>query len=123
MSNVNESILNSVKQALTGVAEDYTVFDPQIIIHINSALTTLNQLGIGAENGYFIDGAEQTWGDYLGSNEHMLEFVKLFVINKVKMGFDPPSQNSFVLTSLEQQTKELEWRISVIADQLKSSNS
>ena len=43
---MSESILFSVKDVL-GLAEDYTVFDQQVIMHINSALATLHQNGIG----------------------------------------------------------------------------
>ena len=45
-----ESILTSIKK-LVGIAEDYTVFDTDFIIYINSAFATLNQLGIGPIKG------------------------------------------------------------------------
>ena len=41
-----ESILTSIKKLL-GIPEDYTAFDDQIIIHINSVFMILNQLGVG----------------------------------------------------------------------------
>ena len=43
-----ESILTSIKKLL-GVAEEYEHFDPDIIMHINSVLMILTQLGIGPE--------------------------------------------------------------------------
>lgn len=41
-----ESILTSIKKLL-GIAEEYTQFDNDIIMHINSVFTTLTQLGVG----------------------------------------------------------------------------
>lgn len=115
---MEESILTSVKMALMGVTEDYTAFDPQIILNINSVFTTLWQLGVGPGNGFSINDATTKWSDYLSDNEELLQFVKLFVVNRVKLSFDPPS-SSFVLSALETQTKELEWRISIMVDHLK----
>ena len=46
-----ESILTSIKKLL-GIPEDYTAFDDQIIIHINSVFMILNQLGVGPKDGF-----------------------------------------------------------------------
>jgi len=115
---MDESILTSVKMALMGVTEDYTAFDPQIILNINSVFPTLQQLGVGPEEGFSIADSSSKWSDYLGENETLLQSVKLFVVNKVKLSFDPPS-SSFVLSALETQTKELEWRIAVMVDHIR----
>lgn len=115
---MDESILTSVKMALMGVTEDYTAFDPQIILNINSVFPTLHQLGVGPEEGFSISDASSKWSDFLGENETLLQFVKLFIVNKVKLSFDPPS-SSFVLSALETQTKELEWRIAVMVDHIR----
>lgn len=40
------SILVSTKAAL-GMTEDYKAFDPQIIMHINSIFSILQQMGVG----------------------------------------------------------------------------
>ena len=48
-----ESILTSIKKLL-GIAEEYEHFDADIIMHINSALMVLTQLGIGPSNGLII---------------------------------------------------------------------
>ena len=112
---MSESILLSVKKALTGVTEDYEAFDDQLILHINGTFATLNQLGVGPDNGYMIASDEETWSDYLGENETLLAFVKPYMVNKVKLAFDPPS-SSFVLSSLEKQNEELTWRIRVMVD-------
>ena len=43
---MEQSILKSTKNIL-GIADDYDVFDLQIMTHINSAFSTLTQLGVG----------------------------------------------------------------------------
>lgn len=46
-----DSILVSIKKLL-GIAADYTHFDPDIIMHINSAFSVLTQLGVGPPEGF-----------------------------------------------------------------------
>ena len=45
---MNESILTSIKKTLR-ITEEYTHFDHDIIIHINTVLMILHQLGVGPE--------------------------------------------------------------------------
>lgn len=107
-----DSILTSIKKLL-GIQEDYTHFDTDIIIHINSALMILNQLGVGKEN-FFITSEDETWDDFLGDNKS-LEAIKTIVYLRVRLTFDPPS-NAFVVDSIERMIKELEWRVNVNAE-------
>jgi hypothetical protein len=107
---VNDSILTSTKQAL-GLAEDYTAFDPDVIMHINSVFSTLNQLGIGPDLGFMIEDKEALWATFLGSDPR-LNNVKTYVYLRVRMLFDPP-QTGFHTTAMQEQIKELEWRINV----------
>lgn len=107
-----DSILTSIKKLL-GIQEDYTHFDTDIIIHINSALMILNQLGVGKEN-FFITSDDETWDDFLDDNKS-LEAIKTIVYLRVRLTFDPPS-NAFVVDSIERMIKELEWRVNVNAE-------
>ena len=84
-----ESILTSIKKLL-GMTEDYTAYDDQIIIHVNSVFMILTQLGIGPENGFAIKDKEAIWNDFV-SDETKLELVKSYVYLKVKLLFDPHS--------------------------------
>lgn len=104
-----ESILTCVKRVVGGIAEDDTVYDKELIVHINGALAILNQLGVGPRQGFLIKGKDETWTDFIGSDKD-LEMVKLVVSNRVQLSFDPPA-NSFLVNALEEQIKELEWRI------------
>ena len=45
-ASMDDSILDTIKQLL-GIQYDYTAFDTDIIVHINSAFMALNQLGVG----------------------------------------------------------------------------
>ena len=110
---MEESILRSI-QALLGPDSDYDVFIPDILIHINSAISVLTQLGIGPEDGFRITGPNETWSDLL-SDDKKLEDVKTYIYFKVKLGFDPPS-NSSLVTFYKQECNELEWRINVAVD-------
>lgn len=108
-----ESILTSIKKLL-GITEEYTHFDPDIIIHINSAFMVLGQLGVGPTNGYTISDASAVWSDFIG-DETNIEAVKTYVYLKVRMMFDPP-QSSAVMDAIKTQISELEWRLNVAVD-------
>lgn len=105
-----DSILDGTKKAL-GLAPDYDVFDPDIIMHINSVFSTLNQLGLGPEEGFRIENADATWDTFLGDNQQ-LNSVKTYVYLRVRLIFDPPT-TSFVMEALKEQLREYEWRFNV----------
>ena len=107
---MNDSILTSTKKIL-GIEEDYTAFDPDIITHINSVFSTLNQLGLGPMEGFMIQDATATWGDFL-LDDPRLNNVKSYVYLRVRILFDPPT-TSYLLEAMKEQYKELEWRLSV----------
>ena len=109
---MEESILNEIKKMLGLIDQDYTVFDNDIIVAINSAIGVLNQIGIGTE-GFFLTGSNQKWSDLLGTNKLGLQMIKEYVFIKVRIAFDPPTA-SFVLDSYNNIAKELEWRLNVI---------
>lgn len=108
-----DSILNTVKLAL-GVEADYNGFDTNILLDINSALSSLNQLGIGPRTGFIVKGESETWEDILGDSL-MLESAKSYVLHKVRLSFDPPT-NSFLVDAIQKQIQELEWRLMVQVD-------
>lgn len=107
---MENSILKSIKKRL-GLADDYDVFDQDVIDGINSALSTLNQLGVGPVNGFMIEDDTPTWEALLG-DDPKLNNVKEFIYLTVKRSFDPPA-TGFHSTALQQQLDELTWRINV----------
>jgi hypothetical protein len=107
---VAQSILNSTKKIL-GLAEDDTSFDLDILLHINSVLAILTQVGIGPEEGFTIEDSTPTWEAFFGTDKQ-LSLVKTYVYLKVRLVFDPPT-TSFAIESFNEQVKELEWRLNV----------
>lgn len=110
----NESILTSIKKML-GITEEYTHFDTDIIIHINSVFMILNQMGVGPSSGFIITDNAATWDEILNgstNSEANLESVKTYVYLKVKLIFDPPLSSS-VAEAMKQMISELEWRLNV----------
>ena len=111
--NHSNSILNTIKKAL-GIAEDYTEFDLDIIMHINSVFLTLNQLGVGPASGFRIENEKDEWDDYVDDDDY-LDAIKTYIYLKVKTVFDPPL-NSTVMDAMKQSINELEWRLNIQVD-------
>lgn len=108
---VSGSILKSIKKML-GVDPTMDMFDLDICMNINSALANLNQIGLGPYDGFYVNGPEDKWSDFLGvNNMHVLQNAKQYVYIWVKRVFDPPGATNH-LTALDNTIKELEWRIS-----------
>ena len=108
-----DSILTSTKKML-GIAPDYTHFDPDITMHINSVFLTLAQLGVGPEEGFAIESDQDEWSDFIGDSK-LLNAVKSWTYLKVRLLFDPP-QSSAAVESINRMISEFEWRINVTVD-------
>lgn len=113
MATFDESILVETKKTL-GIDEDVIIFDTDIRMHINSALGTLNQLGIGPAGGFEITGVEQTWADLL-VEDLKLSPAKSYIYLRVKMLFDPPA-NSWLTVAMKEQIEQLEWRLNSVRE-------
>lgn len=107
---MTDSILDSVKKVLN-LSSDYTPFDQDIIMHINSVFSALNQLGVGPEAGFMIEDKDAVWFDFL-EGDMRLNNVKTYVYLRVRMLFDPPTIG-YLVEAMKEQIKELEWRINV----------
>jgi len=110
---MEESILVSIKKLL-GIDSEYTHFDTDIIMHINSVLSVLTQLGVGPSEGFVIEDSNALWTDFLSSARD-IEMVKSYIYLKVRLLFDPPT-SSAAMESAKQLISELEWRINVAVD-------
>lgn len=108
-----DSILTSIKKLL-GISEDYTQFDDDIVMHINTVFLNLTQLGVGPEEGFLIEDDVAEWEDFIEDNAQ-LQAVKSYVYLKVKLLFDPPLSSS-VIESMNRMIAELEWRLNVAVD-------
>lgn len=108
-----DSILNSIKKLL-GPSELYDNFDTDIIMHINSTMTSLSQMGIGPKSGFSITGPDETWDDYI-QGDLRYESVKQYIYLSVRTVFDPPT-SSAMMDFMKEKMKELEWRLNLTAE-------
>lgn len=113
MATITDSILDSVKKRI-GPSAEYDYYDPDIIMDINSTFMILNQMGIGPEKPFSISDRMDTWDDFMPEGE-IPELVKTYIYMKVKLMFDPPLSSS-VATAMNEQIKEMEWRLNVAVD-------
>lgn len=113
-----ESILTSIKKLL-GIEESCEHFDVDLIMHINSVISILSQLGVGPSKGLRIEDESTTWNELISDNTD-LESVKTYVYLKVRLLFDPPLSSS-VMNSINQIISELEWRITSSAEDKQSN--
>lgn len=110
---MENSIFLTIK-SLLGPDADYDVFDQDILVFINSAISTLTQIGVGPSTGFRVTGSTETWSDFIGTDSR-IDSIKDYIYMKVKIMFDPPT-NSSVLSAYQDSCKELEWRLNVAKD-------
>jgi hypothetical protein len=110
---MESSILKSVKKRL-GIPDDYDVYDEDVLMNINSALSTITQLGVGPEVGFEVQDDSATWEQLLGG-DFRLNQVRDYVTLKTRLVFDPPP-TSFGISSIEKLLEEMAWRIEVAAN-------
>lgn len=108
-----ESILTSIKKLL-GISAEYTQFDDDLIIHINSVFLVLTQLGVGPASGFMIKDSSTDWTKFI-EDPTKLQAVKSYMYMKVKLLFDPPL-SSAVIESMNRMISEFEWRLNVDAE-------
>lgn len=111
---MDDSILNSIKKLL-GLDKTYEFFDEDVIMNINLVFSTLKQIGVKSEVPLSIMSMNEKWSNLFGDDDELINLIKMYTYMKVRVIFDPPS-NSFVLTSLNEQIKEVEWRIHIQAE-------
>lgn len=105
---MNPSILGSVKKTLN-LQLDYTAFDEDILMHINTVFSTLNQLGVGPSLGFMIENDDATWDQFIGDDPR-LNHVKSYVYLRVRLLFDPPT-TGYHVQAMKEQIQEFEWRL------------
>lgn len=113
MDQMTDSIFLTIKKML-GLDAEYTPFDTDVLVHINSAFMTLCQMGVGPKEGFAVTDDGQKWSDFL-TNNVMFGGVKTWVYLQVKMLFDPPA-NSFVMDAYKTQADQILWRLNVQAE-------
>lgn len=110
---MEKSILKSTKKVL-GIHPEDTSFDEDLVMHINSVFSTLQQIGVGPDAGFMIEDAADEWDDFDVSLV-ILNQVKIYMFLETKILFDPPT-SSFALDALKDQREEKKWRLQVQAE-------
>ena len=108
---MEQSILTSTKKIL-GIEYSYTVFDLDILTHINASFSILTQLGLGPTTGFFIEDENTTWDEFMAPGVE-LSLVRTYIFLKVRMLFDPPT-TSFLIGAYTDQIEEYEWRLAAM---------
>jgi hypothetical protein len=107
MAELNDSILDVTKKIL-GLPPEQTAFDLEIITHINSMFTVLEQLGIGRPGGFFITDNTSTWSEFIEGEA--INAVKSYMGLRVRLLFDPPATGP-ATDAMTKQAEMLEWRL------------
>lgn len=110
MADVTGSILRCIRTSL-GLGEDNTDFDTELCMGINSAISKLNQVGVGRH--VMVTNEDKVWGDLMDStqnaNTSYFQMIPMYITLDVKMWFDPPPPSS--LTHYQESSRELLWRL------------
>lgn len=109
--DLTKHILGEVKEAI-GLSSDPSLFDTDILMHINNATAILNQNGVG---NAIVVTESTTWSDFQNSNQTAgnlyFHMIPLFITLSVKIIFDPPppSNVQYHQSSIDQML----WRLKV----------
>lgn len=112
---MDTSILNSTKKIL-GLDPDDESFDMDIVTHINSAFSIINELGVGPDDGYSIMDETDDWDDLGIVSTPILNLIKTCIYLRVRVMFDPPI-SSYLQDAFAQQIQEHEWRLNELREQ------
>ena len=106
-----DSILGSVRKLLG--SDKY--FDTDLILHINTVFSKLQQMGVGPEGGFSIEDGSSEWDEFT-EDEDILNMVKSYVALQVRLLFDIATTSSSVIDTMKEQCAELEWRLNSACD-------
>lgn len=110
--DVTRSILKDIRDSL-GLASDDSSFDTELLMHINSAISKLNQNGVG--KFLVVTDDKPTWGDLQDplqtEGNKVFQMVPLFIKIDTKLLFDPPPPSSVQYHS--SNADQLLWRLKI----------
>ena len=114
-SEDNSSILVSIKRTV-GIEPSYTIFDPELTLHINSVFAILHQLGIGPKEGFALVTGEEKWSEFQSSDIYPLNLIKTYMAIRIRLLFDRPD-TSYAAEAMEKMAQEYEWRMMVAKEE------
>ena len=105
-----DSILTSTKSKLGITDPEVTAFDNDIIPLINMAFNTLTQIGVGPDEGFFIEDDTATWEDFIGDDRH-IKVIEEYVYLVTKVIFDSSTMTAATIEIFKEQAKQIECRL------------
>lgn len=108
---MTEKVLETVK-SMIGPSALYEGFNTDLIVHINSSLMYLAQMGV-VPDGTKIDEST-TWQELVG-NRGDIEGIKSYLYFKARIMFDPPASQT-ILNAYQAEINQLEWRLMIQCD-------
>lgn len=110
--NLSNSILRDIRQSV-GLSIDMSDFDVDLLLHINAAIGTLNQNGVGKD--LIVTDASSTWNDLKDPKQsdgnQYFKIVPLFLMLSTKVLFDPPPPSSVQV--YQDQIDQILWRLKI----------
>jgi len=105
-----DNILQTVKEGI-GISATDTTFDGPLLVHINSIMMILNQLGVGPTSVFILTDGTELWSTFLPAGDDALySLVKSYTILQVQAMFDPPTTGA-VSTAQNNLIEKLESRL------------
>ena len=99
-------IFDDIKKML-GISLEDDGFDTDVLININSALTSLSILGVGPIVRLSINKTTPWASINVNVDDTFFDSVKTYVYLKVRLAFDPP-QNSFDYRDTSSRTSRIQ---------------
>ena len=109
----DQSILTSVKKLL-GITHMDEVFDLDMVMSINSSFARLQQLKVGGDAIFQIEGYDETWGDFSTDNV-VAAPARTYIVDKARLFFAPPDHGP-TLDAIKSRITENEWLLNVAAE-------
>lgn len=105
-----DNILQTVKEGI-GISNTDTTFDGPILVHINSVMMILNQLGVGPTTVFTLSDGTELWSEFLtAGDDDLYALVKSYTVLKVQAMFDPPT-SGVVTTAHNNLIESMESRL------------
>lgn len=94
---------------------EVTVYDEELIGHINTVLMMLNQMGVGPDGGFELTDGTETWSQIIPDG---IKYpgIKDYVKIKTRILFDPEAFTPNAMNSANEILKEIEWRLNYKSD-------
>lgn len=111
--DINKSILKNIRESV-GLTPTNIDFDTELLMHINTAISKLNQNGIG--KFIIVKDEESTWNELIDplqtEGNKYSQMIPLYITLSTKLLFDPPPPSNVQYHSTNAQ--ELLWRLKIL---------